>query len=117
LRKAQRRKAVAKAKAIALPVIRPGTAGIDIGAMEMFVAVSPDRDAEPIRRFGSFTADLKALTGWLEECGVTSVAMESTGVYWIPLYQILADAGMEVCLVNARHLQNVPGRKTDVMDC
>jgi transposase len=85
--------------------------------MEMFVAVSPDRDAEPIRRFGSFTADLKALTGWLEECGVTSVAMESTGVYWIPLYQMLADAGMEVCLVNARHFQNVPGRKTDVMDC
>jgi transposase len=117
LRKAQRRKAVAKAKAIALPVIRPGTAGIDIGAMEMFVAVSPDRDAEPIRRFGSFTTDLKALTGWLEECGVTSVAMESTGVYWIPLYQMLADAGMEVCLVNARHFQNVPGRKTDVMDC
>ena len=117
LRKAQRRKAVAKAKAIALPVIRPGTAGIDIGAMEMFVAVSPDRDAEPIRRFGSFTTDLKALTRWLEECGVTSVAMESTGVYWIPLYQMLADAGVEVCLVNARHFQNVPGRKTDVMDC
>jgi transposase len=117
LGKAQRRKSVEKAKAIALPVIRPGTAGIDIASMEMFVAVSPDRDAEPIRRFGSFTADLKALTGWLKECEVTSVAMESTGVYWIPLYQMLSDAGMEVCLVNARHFQNVPGRKTDVMDC
>jgi len=116
-RRAGKRKAVKKAKAVALPVIRTGTAGIDIGATEIFVAVSPDRDAEPVRCFLSFTADLQALIGWLQECGVSSAAMESTGVYWIPLYQMLADAGIEVCLVNARHFQNVPGRKTDVLDC
>ena len=117
LRKAKHRKALAKSKSIVLPVIRTGTAGIDIGATEIFVAVSPDRDAEPVRCFASFTADLQELTAWLRECGVTSVAMESTGVYWIPLYQMLADSGIEVCLVNARHFQNVPGRKTDVLDC
>jgi transposase len=116
-RKAQRRKTVAKAPAVSLPVLRPDTAGIDIGATEIFVAVAPDRDAEPVRSFQSFTADLQTLTGWLQECGVRSVAMESTGVYWIPLYQMLSDLGMEVCLVNARHFQNVPGRKTDVSDC
>lgn len=116
-RKAKQRKAASKAKPIALPVIRTGTAGIDIGATEIFVAVSPDRDAEPVRCFASFTADLQGLIGWLQKCGVTSAAMESTGVYWIPLYQMMADAGIEVCLVNARHFQNVPGRKTDVLDC
>jgi transposase len=116
-RKAKQRKAVSKAKAVAPPAIRAGTAGIDIGATEIFVAVSPDRDAEPVRCFLSFTADLQGLIAWLRECEVTSAAMESTGVYWIPLYQMLADAGIEVCLVNARHFQNVPGRKTDVLDC
>ena len=112
-RKAQRRKAASKAKAISLTVIRPDTAEVDIGAMEMFVAVSPDRDAEPVRSFGTFTDDLNQLTGWLKECGVTSVAMESTGVCWIPLYEMLAELGIEVCLVNAKHFKNVPGRKTD----
>jgi len=116
-RKAQRRKAASKAKAISLPAIRPDTAGIDIGSMEIFAAVSPDRDAEPVRSFGTFTDDLNQLTGWLRECGVTSVAMESTGVYWIPLYEMLAEQGIEVCLVNARHFKNVPGRKTDASDC
>ena len=119
-RKAQQRKAVAKAKAqkiVTLPVIRPDTAGIDIGSMEIFVAVSPHRDAEPVRSFGTFTSDLEAIADWLQACEVRSVAMESTGVYWIPLYQILVDRKLEVCLVNARHFHNVPGRKTDVCDC
>lgn len=115
-RKAQKRKA-GKPTVMALPAIRPDTAGIDIGSMEMFAAVSPDRAEECVRSFGSFTSDLQELIKWLQECGVKSVAMESTGVYWIPLYQLLADAGMEVCLVNARHFKNVPGRKTDVQDC
>jgi transposase len=119
-RKAQQRKVVAKAKAqkiVTLPVIRPDTAGIDIGSMEIFVAVSPHRDAEPVRSFGTFTSDLEAIADWLQACEVRSVAMESTGVYWIPLYQILVDRKLEVCLVNARHFHNVPGRKTDVCDC
>lgn len=115
--KAQRRRAATHPKAVALPVIRPDTAGIDMGSMEIFVAVGPDRDPEPVRSFGSFTADLRAILGWLQACRITSVAMESTGVYWIPLHQLLSDAGIEVCLVNARHFQNVPGRKTDVLDC
>ncbi len=76
-----------------------------------------DRDPQPIRRFGTFTADLHALAAWLTQCGVTAVAMESTGVYWIPLYQILETRGFAVALVNARHVKNVPGRKTDVQDC
>jgi len=100
-----------------LPMARPHTAGIDIGAMESCVGVSPELDSEPVGSFGTFTQDLEEIAKWLESCGVTSVAMESTGVYWIPLYQILVDRKMAVCLVNARHFHNVPGRKTDVMDC
>jgi transposase len=119
-RQGQKRKAKAKAKAqgmVTLPVFRPDTAGIDIGAMEILVSVPPERDAEPVRSFGTFTRDLEAAVAWLESCEVRSVAMESTGVYWIPLYQILAEHKIEVCLVNARHFHNVPGRKTDVLDC
>jgi transposase len=100
-----------------MPVLQPHAAGIDIGATEIYVCVPLDRDPQPIRRCGTFTADLHALAEWLTRCGVTSVAMESTGVYWIPLYQILETRGLEVCLVNARHVKNVPGRKTDVQDC
>ena len=96
---------------------RPDAAGIDIGATEIWVAVGPDRSEEPVRRFGAFTEDLQALLQWLQACGIGSVAMESTGLYWIGLYQLLADAGFEVCLVNARHVKNVPGRKSDVRDC
>jgi len=115
---AQRKPRKVKTQGVAaLPIFRPNTAGIDIGAMEILVAVSPDLDAEPVRSFGTFTRDLEAIAGWLEACGVTSVAMESTGVYWIPLYQVLVDRKIEVCLVNARHFHNVPGRKTDVLDC
>lgn len=100
-----------------LGVLRPDAAGIDIGATEMYVAVPPDRAPEPVRSFGTFTEDLHAITQWLKSCRITTVAMESTGVYWIPLYQLLESYGIEVHLVNARHVKNVPGRKTDVSDC
>ena len=100
-----------------LPVLHPHAAGIDIGAREIYVAVPPGSDPRPVRAFATFTDDLHALRDWLKACGVTSVAMESTGVYWIPLFQILEAAGLEVCLVNARHCKNLPGRKTDVQDC
>ena len=100
-----------------LPVLHPHAAGIDIGAREIYVAVPPGTCARPVRSFPTFTEDLHALRDWLKECGITTVAMESTGVYWIPLFQILEAAGMEVCLVNARHCKNLPGRKTDVQDC
>jgi transposase len=100
-----------------MQVINPNAAGIDVGSAEHFVAVPPDRDPEPVRSFGCFTADLQVLADWLKQCGIETVAMESTGVYWIPLYQILEARGFEVALVNARHVKNVPGRKTDVQDC
>ena len=99
------------------PVVHPHAAGIDVGATELYVCVPVERDPRPIRRFGTFTEELLALAAWLQEVGVTAVAMESTGVYWIPLFQLLETRGFEVCLVNARHVKNVPGRKTDVQDC
>lgn len=92
-------------------------AGLDIGAEEIYVCVPVDRDEQPIRVFATFTVDLYALADWLEACGIETVAMESTGVYWIPIFEILEARGFEVYLVNARHLKNVPGRKTDVLDC
>lgn len=97
--------------------IQPDAAGIDCGAEYHYVAVPPDRDPQPVRRFRTFTADLQRLADWLAACGVKSVAMESTGVYWIPVYEILEERGFEVVLVNARHLRNVRGRKSDVSDC
>jgi transposase len=100
-----------------LPVIEPNAAGIDVGATEIFVAVPADRDPQPVRRFQTFTADLETLADWLEQCGIVTVAMESTGVYWIPLYQVLERRGIEARLVNARHVKTVPGRKSDVQDC
>jgi transposase len=98
-------------------MIHPDAAGIDIGATEIFVAVPTARDENPVRSFPTFTQDLNALADWLHCCGIKTVAMESTGVYWIPLFQILETRGLEVCLVNAHHAKNVPGRKTDVSDC
>jgi transposase len=100
-----------------LKTINTKTAGIDIGSSEIYVAVPPDRDKQSIRIFSSFTCDLYNLAHWLKQCSITSVAMESTGVYWIPLYDILQHEGIEVCLVNARYVKNVPGKKTDVLDC
>ena len=99
------------------PMFNPHASGIDIGATELYVAVPPEPTPQPVRRFGAFTEDLIALADWLKSCGVTTVAMESTGVYWIPVFQILEDRGFEVCLVNARHVKNVPGRKSDVQNC
>ena len=99
------------------PTIQPNAAGIDVAATIHFVAVPPDRDPEPVRSFGTLTADLHRLADWLVACKITTVAIESTGVYWIPLFQILEARGLAVCLVNARHVKNVPGRKTDVQDC
>jgi transposase len=98
-----------------LPVLHPDAAGIDVGASDLFVAAGADRDSQPVRRFPTFTRDLHALADWLQHCGVRSVAMESTSVYWIPIYQILEARCSEVCLVNAQHVKNVPGRKTDVL--
>jgi len=100
-----------------LPTLHPQAAGIDIGAREIWVAVPPGSDPKPVRGFDTFTDDLLKLRDWLVQCGVRTVAMESTGVYWIPLFQILEAAGLEVCLVNARHCKNLPGRKTDIQDC
>jgi transposase len=97
--------------------IQPDAAGIDCGEKSHFVAVPPDRDPQPVREFRTFTADLQRLAEWLVRCGVKTVAMESTGVYWIPVYEILEQHGLEVVLVNARHVRNVRGRKTDVLDC
>lgn len=92
-------------------------AGIDIGATSHFVSVPADRDEQPVREFLAFTADLERLADWLKQCGIRTVAMESTGVYWIPLFELLESHGFEVLLVNAHHVKNVPGRKTDVLDC
>ena len=101
----------------ALTITHPNAAGIDIGSATHFVAVPPDRDDEPVRAFPSFTVDLYAIADWLKSCKVDSVAMESTGVYWIPLFEILESRGFKVFLVNARHVKNVSGRKSDVLDC
>ena len=94
-------------------------AGIDIGAEEHWAAVPPGRNTEgqDVRRFGAFTGELCALADWLKQCGIQTVAMESTGVYWIALYELLVERGFEVLLVDARQAKNVPGRKTDVLDC
>lgn len=103
-----------------LPVVHPHAAGIDVGATEHSVCVPEDAvtaGQPPVRQFKAFTGDLDQLVEWLQGCKVQTVAMESTSVYWIPLYQKLERAGLEVVLVNARHLKRVPGRKTDVLDC
>lgn len=97
--------------------IQPDAAGVDCGQKSHFVAVPPERDPEPVREFRTFTVDLQRLAEWLARCGVKTVAMESTGVYWIPLYEILEQRGFEVVLVNARDVHNVRGRKSDVKDC
>jgi transposase len=99
-----------------LEVIHPDAAGIDVGNQAHYVAVRPDRDPQPVRRFECFTADLYRLADWLKSCGVKTVAMQCTGVYSIPLYDILEERGFEVYLVNARHTKNLPGRKSDVQE-
>jgi transposase len=99
-----------------LEVVHPHAAGIDVGNGSHYVAVRPDRDPEPVRRFECFTADLYRLADWLKHCGVNTVVMQSTGVYWIPIYEILEERGFHVYLVNARHTKNLPGRKSDVQE-
>lgn len=99
-----------------LPVISSATAGIDIGSMFHVVAVDPSLSNEPVQTFKAFTADLNKMADWLVKIGVTSVAMESTGVYWVAVYEILEERGLKVILANARETRSVPGRKTDVND-
>jgi len=100
-----------------LEVMHRDAAGIDIGSREHYVAVGPDRDAKPVRTFGCFTADLHCMAEWLLACGIKTVAMQSTGVYWIPVYDVLEQHGLEVWLSNARDTRNLPGRKSDVHEC
>ncbi len=114
---AKRKRRRKKSKSDEMTVMHPHAAGIDIGATKHWVAVAAHRAEQNVREFGTFTADLHELVDWLQECGIETVAMESTGVYWVPLYEILEERGLEVFLVNARHAKNVPGRKTDVQDC
>ncbi len=97
--------------------INLNAAGIDIGSERHMVAVPEGRDEISVREFATFTADLNALADWLQQCGITTVAMESTGVYWIPLFELLERRGFEVKLVDARHVKNVTGRKSDILDC
>ena len=99
-----------------LSPVHPAAAAIDIGATMHVAAVGSNRDKEPVRTFRTFTADLHRLADWLSECGIKTVAMESTGVYWIPVFEILEQRGFEVMVVNARDAKHVPGRKTDVSD-
>lgn len=100
-----------------LEVVHLNAAGIDIGNESHFVSIPPGRDEQPVREFGSWTADLCKMAKWLKECGITTVAMQSTGVYWIPAYETLEAAGLKVYLVNAQDTKNLPGRKSDVQEC
>src|SRR5215471_7263872 len=111
-------KATKKVHFQGLPLIHPNAAGIDVGSKEHVVAVPPDRDAQPVRTFQAFTPDLHELAAWLKRCSIETVALESTGIYWISLYEVLEHYGFEVRVVNARQIKHVPGRtKTDVLDC
>ena len=101
---------------LSLEVVHPDAAGIDIGNEFHYVAVPPSRDSHPVRRFGCTTAELKAMAAWLKQCGIRTVAMQSTGVYWVAIYDILEAASLEVYLVNARDTKNLPGRKSDVQE-
>jgi hypothetical protein len=112
-----KKKIVSAPRLESLKQINPNAAGVDVGATELYVCVPQDRDPQPVRVFGTFTRDLGAIAAWLKQCGVRSVAMESTGVYWVPLYEVLEEAGFEVQLINAHQAKNLPGRKSDILDC
>ena len=113
-----RRKARGKpAQTAERPLLEPNAAGIDVGARQMYVAVPPDRDEQPVRVFDTFTTDLNVLADWLVACGITTVAMESTGVYWVAVLEILEGRGIQARVVDARHMKNVPGRRTDWHEC
>ena len=98
-------------------VIHPDAAGIDLASEVHYVAVPANRDPQPVRNFGPTTDQLNVMEDWLQKCGIRTVAMEATGVYWIPLFELLEARGLEVCLVNAQHVRHVSGRKSDVQDC
>ena len=115
--RARRRTPKPRHSPAALERLHPHAAGIDGGSAEHFVAVPPDRDPTPVPSFPTFTGDLHRLADWLTACRVTHVAMEATGVYWIPIFEILDARGVQVILVNARHVKHLPGRKSDVSDC
>lgn len=115
--KSRQSRTKAQAKLETLGIVHPNAAGIDLGSREIWVAIPPDRAGETVRCFGTFTPDLHALADWLVEHHIDTVAMESTGVYWVPLFEILEARGLRVFLVNARHVKHVPGRKSDVLDC
>lgn len=100
-----------------LEIVNRDAAGIDVGNQSHYVAVPPGRDPRPVREFGSWTAALEEMAGWLKSCGIRTVVLQSTGVYWIAVYGILQSHGLEVNLVDARGTKNVPGRKTDVQEC
>ena len=100
-----------------LPPLNLNAAGIDVGSAEHYVAVPPGRVPHPVQKFGSFTADLHRLAQWLKGCGVDTVAMQATGVYWVGLYEILEEHGLDVKVVNARYTKTLPGRKSDVQEC
>jgi len=118
LNRKQRREMMRKMQSedLSLEIVHPHAAGIDIGNESHYVAVPPSRDSQPVRCFGCTTAELKTMAEWLKRCGIRTAAMQSTGVYWIAVYDILEDAGFEVYLVNARETKNLPGRKTDVQE-
>ena len=99
-----------------LDVVHAKAAGIDIGNESHFVAVPPAMDTQPVREFGSWTADLERMAAWLKSCGIETVAMQSTGVYWFAVYDVLEKHGLKVFLVNASHTKNLPGRKSDVQE-
>ena len=113
----KKRKKRGVVKLESLKQLNLNAAGLDIGAAEIYAAIPEGRGEESVRRFETFTADLHALADWLEACGVDTVAMESTSVYWIPVYEILEERGFDSYLVNARHVKNVTGRKSDILDC
>ena len=108
---------MAREKQVALEIVYPDAAGLDIGKSEIMVAIPPEREGQTVRAFGTFTPDLKALADWLAANGITHVAMESTGVYWIPIFELLEERGFAVIVVNARQIKHPPGRKSDVQDC
>src|SRR5450755_2193505 len=104
-------------KEVEPPLFEPNAAGIDIGAREIYIAIPADRDDHPVRKCETFTGDLRQMAEWLVSCGITTAAMESTGVYWIPVYDVLEKHGIRPCLVNPRNMKNVPGKRTDFHEC
>src|SRR6516162_8857512 len=117
-RRRKKNKAIKKVHFESLPLIHPNAAGIDVGSKEHLVAVAPDRDPQPVRTFQAFTPDLHELAAWLKRCGIETVALESTGIYWISLYEVLEQYGFEIRVVKARNLKTGPGQsKSVVLNC